>query len=153
MKNKLALSILVSILVIASISAVSANSGSIKTTRSDCVTPQNENQYNIGELVYIKGADFAAGTYNWNITGQPGGASCDPTIVVASGSFNVNSSGAFCFYAYTVANNDCGVYSVDFNKKNDNYHVSAVLIPEFSLVVASLTLASAIGIFFFVRRK
>ena len=54
------------------------NSGSIWTTREDCVAPapQDENHYNIGEHVWIKGENFAPGEYDWDITGLPGQASC-----------------------------------------------------------------------------
>lgn len=162
MKNKIMLSMLVAVLVIGSIAAVSAthpielvkenngNSGSIWTTTNLCGTEQQDvNKYNIGETVYINGAGFDAGDYEWTITGQPGQASCDPKIVVASDAQTVDSSGAFCFAAYTVQSDDCGEYSVDFGKKNDNYNV----IPEFGTMVGVLTALSAVGVFFLVRRK
>ncbi|MFH1310794.1 MAG: hypothetical protein ABIH65_00105 [Nanoarchaeota archaeon] len=127
------------------------NPGAIWTTKDDCGSEQqNVNQYNIGEYVYIKGENFNLGEYDWNIKGLPGQASCDPSIIVASGTKTVNSDGSFCFNAYTVQNNDCGEYRVIFgSNKHDNYHV----IPEFGIVVGILTLVSAVGIFFFVRRK
>ena len=153
---------LVSVLVVASIAAVSAkpecngNPGAIWTIRNDCGTEeQDANQYAIGEKVYINGKDFCEGSQNWTITGQPGGASEDPGIVVASGSQAVNSSGEFCFEAYTVQSDDGGAYSVDFDGKNDNYRVDLDLpvIPEFGFYVGALTLLSAVGAFFLVRRK
>ena len=156
------LTMLVSVLVIASIVAVSAdqpielvkesngNPGSIWTTTNLCGTEQqNVNKYNIGETVYINGAGFDEGSYDWAITGQAGQASCDPKVVVASDSQTVDSSGAFCIEAYTVQSDDCGVYTVDFGKKNDNYHV----IPEFGTMVGILTALGAVGVFFFVRKK
>ncbi len=161
MKKTIMLSVLVSILFIASIAMASAevtiekdnggNSGSIWTTTNQCGAEQQDvNQYSPGEHVYINGANFDEGEYDWDITGQPGQASCDPNTKVASGSIAVDSSRAFCFEAYTVANNDCGVYKVTFGRnKHDNYHV----IPEFGLFVGALTLVSAIGVFFLVRRK
>ena len=127
-----------------------SGSGAIWTTNGDCGDQtQDVNQYNLGEVVYINGDNFEEGSYDWAITGQPGGASCDPSIVVANGDYDVDESGAFCFEAYTVENDDCGVYTVDFGKKNDNYHV----IPEFGAMVGILTVLSAIGVFFIIRRK
>jgi hypothetical protein len=129
---------------------VTPGSGSIWTTNGDCGTEsQDVNEYNLGEKVYINGDKFEAGDYDWTITGQPGQASCDPNAIVASGTKTVDSSGAFCFDAYIVANDDCGVYSVDFGKKNDNYHV----IPEFGIFAGVLTLVCAVGVFFMIRRK
>lgn len=142
-------------LVVMLVGFVSANgnSGSIWTTNSDCgAEQQNENHYSIGEDVYIKGANFNAGTYDWDITGNPGGSSGDPGIIVASGSKNTN--GTFCFKAYTIESDDWGVYKVNFNGKNDNYNVDAIpSVPEFGTVVGVLTILSALGVFFVVRRK
>jgi len=103
------------------------NPGAIWTTTSSCGTPQNVNAYDIGDDVYINGDNFNVGLYDWDITGQPGGASADPNIVVASGNgYFVSASGAFCFKAYTVAADDDGVYNVDFGGKNDNYSVNGI---------------------------
>lgn len=101
-------------------------SGAIWTTTGSCGDPQNVNSYGVGDVVFINGSDFDAGTYDWQIEGQPGGASGDPNIVVASGSQAVDSSGDFCFSAYTVAEDDWGEYTVDFGRKNDNYNVDRV---------------------------
>lgn len=149
MKKTLALSILVSILVIVSIAMVSADSGRVWTTRSDCITPQNENHYYPGEHVWIKGSGFDAGDYDWTITGQPGQASCDPEAVVESGSITVDQSGSCCFDAHTVQSGECGEYKAQLDNKHDNYNV----IPEFGLFVGGLTILAAVGIFFFVRKK
>jgi len=101
-----------------------AVSGAIWTTKNDCGDEsQDINHYNIGEVVYINGANFDAGTYDWEIRGQPGQSSADPNIVVASGQETVDSSGKFCFLAYTVQNNDDGEYKVKFGNKQDNYRV------------------------------
>jgi len=146
--KKLFMLAIVALLLVASIAMVSAGSGSIWTTRNDCGDSQQDvNEYLPGEHVFINGNNFDEGNYDWTITGQP--EKCDPNVVVAEGDHTVDSSGAFCFDAYTVLQGDCGVYKVDFNNKKDNYHV----IPEFSLIVGALTVVSAIGIFFFVRRK
>ncbi len=99
-------------------------SGAIWTTSGSCGDPQNVNEYNVGEVIYINGAGFDAGNYSWSITGQPGNSSGDPGSEVASDDYTVGSSGEFCFEAYTVADGDWGVYKVAFgNAKNDNYHV------------------------------
>lgn len=157
------LSVLALFLVLA-ISVVSANNnppscndnqGSIWTTRSDCGTEQqDENQYAIGEKVYIRGEGFCPGDYDWDITGQPGQASCDSNSVVISGNRTVDSSGNFCFEAYTVNSNDCGVYHAEFGNKGDNYHVSNTpLIPEFGLTIGILTIVGAVGTFFLIRKQ
>jgi len=99
--------------------------GSIWTTKDDCGdVSQDVNHYAIGEDVWINGANFAEDTYDWKISGLPGGASCDPNIIVASGTVGVNSSGSFCFDAYTVAIGDCGEYKVAVDNKQDNYRVT-----------------------------
>src|SRR3989338_1462520 len=81
-----------------------AAAGTVWTTDSDCGSAsQDVNQYDVGGIVYINGENFDLDTdYFWFITGQPGGASADPGIVVASGSLNTDGSGNFCVNAYTV---------------------------------------------------
>jgi len=161
MKNTIMLSMLVSILVIASITAVSADAGAIWTTKNDCGdSTQDANQYARGEKLYINAANLEPSTvYNWSITGLGGsenaGASCDPSIVVANGIYSTNSSGAICFEAYTIALDDCGEYSVDYDGKKDNYRVDENLpvVPEFGTMVGILTALGAVGTFFLVRRK
>ena len=136
---------------------VSAGPGAIWTTRGDCGdSSQDVNKYAVGEDVYINGNNFVVGTYDWAITGQPG--SLDPNMVVASGSDATNSNGAFCFKAYTVKADDGGVYTVDFDGKNDNYHVEYEIeepptVPEFGAVVGVLTVLGAVGMFLVVRKK
>ena len=126
-------------------------SGSIWTIKDSCGDKtQDENQYNFGDTVYINGANFEPGEYDWTITGNPGGSSCNPGVIVASGSYTVDSSGSFCIEeAYTVQSDDCGEYKVNFDGKKDNYHV----IPEFGLFAGIITLASAVGLFFIIRKK
>jgi hypothetical protein len=97
----------------------------IWTTKNDCGNEaQDTNHYSIGDEVYINGDGFAAGTYDWSITGKPGGASCDPGTIVASGNLSVNASGSFCINAYNVTSGDCGEYQVKFGVKGDNYRVT-----------------------------
>ncbi len=106
-----------------------AASGSIWTTTSSCGSPQNVNQYNVGETVYIHGDGFPLGDYDWAITGLPGQASTDPNIDVASSilagsKFHVDASGQFCFDAYEIQVGDSGEYQVKFeNVKGDNLHI------------------------------
>lgn len=102
--------------------------GAIWTTKIDCGDEdQDINHYAIGEKVFIHGKNFSPeSSYIWNITGQNGGASCDPDQVVASGANLTDLDGKFCFEAYIVAFGDCGEYKVDFGGKNDNYHVDGV---------------------------
>jgi len=112
------------ILALAKNSQTNGNSGAIWTTRDDCGDEkQNVNHYEIGEHVYIHGANFDPRDYYWKIRGQPGGASCDPNQIVADGTFTVDESGSFCFDAYTVQPDDCGEYKVKFENKGDNYRV------------------------------
>jgi len=147
----------VTLLLVATVSAEitvekvnNGNSGAIWTTKGDCGTSQQDvNQYNIGETVYINGAGFNPEEYVWDITGQPGGASCDPQIAVANGTRVVNESGAFCFDAYTVQQGDCGVYKATVGNKHDNYNV----IPEFGLIAGLVTILGAVATFFYIRRK
>lgn len=103
------------------------NSGAIWTTRADCGDIQQDvNHYSNGETVFINGANFDPGDYQWEIKGQPGNASSDPNEVVASGTYTVDITGAFCFAAYVVGSDDgydSGEYKVTFGNKGDNYHV------------------------------
>ena len=101
-----------------------ANPGVIWTTRGDCGDEQQDvNHYDRGEWVYINGANFNPGIYDWYIEGQPGNASADPNIKVAQGQVTVDSSRAFCFAAYQVAEDDGGEYTVKVGNKGDNYRV------------------------------
>lgn len=103
---------------------VTFTDAAIWSTTNDCGnSTQDANQFNIGENVHINGDGFSSGSYDWEIKGQPGGASCDPNIVVASGTHVVNATGAFCIDAYLVADDDCGVYQIKFSNKGDNYNV------------------------------
>jgi hypothetical protein len=101
-----------------------SSSGAIWTTRGDCGTlQQDRNHYKAGEEVYINGRNFEPGIYDWTITGQSGHASCDPGTEVAGSTINITSRNSFCFLAYVVKEDDCGEYTTDVGKKNDNYRV------------------------------
>src|SRR5687767_10236769 len=96
--------------------ADAAGPGAIWTTRITCSdpAPQDENHYQTGETVYVRGSNFEPNTtYDWTITGQPGNASSDPGVVVASGTVTTDGSGAFCLAAYTIPAGDRGEYTVD----------------------------------------
>ncbi len=133
MKNlKVRYLIIFALLVVISIFAVQSakaqdiqqNNGAIWTTDGSCGdASQDVNHFQKGHSVYINGSGFSAGSYSWTITGNPGGASADPNIVVASGTVVVDDSGEFCFNAYTVKNDDGGEYSVKVGNKGDNYRV------------------------------
>ena len=103
------------------------NSGAIWTTLANCGSLQQDaNHFSIGNNVFINYSGFDAGTYSWFIEGKPGGASADPDIKVAQGNRLVDATGAGCFNAYTVANDDDGEYQVKFDNKGDNYRVEGV---------------------------
>ena len=154
MKKVLSLLILMSVLCLG---LASAGSGSIWTTKDDCGNEsQDINHYEIGDKVYINGANFGDETsYAWDITGGEGGSSCDSGAIVASGNQATDAEGNICFEAYTVANDDCGEYKVNFGGKNDNYRVDGppAQVPEFGTTVGILTTLGALGAFFLVRRK
>lgn len=133
------------------LSLVAAGSGAIWTTTASCGTdPQDANEYFVGQDVYINGANFPAGTYAWDIAASP----FKLADQVASGNVVVDSSGAFCFKAYTVAEGDSGVYKATVaGNKQDNYHVGTPIVPEFGTTLGILTALGALGAFFLVRRK
>jgi len=106
--------------------------GSIWTTNETCesLAAQNENHYAVGDVVYLRGSNFAASSpFSWTVTGKPGGASGDPNQDVAVGDSISGADGAFCVAAYTVAVGDWGEYSVmveqGSTRKNDNFSVEA----------------------------
>lgn len=145
------LSVLVSLLVIASMAMVSAqNTGAVWTTRTSCDTPQDANQYIVGEDVYVHGSNFAPATYAWNIIGVPENQNTN----VASGSKVVTSNAEFCFYAYTIQLGDEGVYKVYVGDKSDNYNINKKnQVPEFGTYAGILTILGAVGTFFLVKRN
>jgi hypothetical protein len=140
------------ILMLICLSSVAfAGSGSIWTTASDCGdSKQDVNHFSIGESVYVNGANFNEGTYDWYIVGKNGGASCDPTVIVASGNEFIDDE--FCFEAYVVDSDDCGEYTVNFGNKKDNYRVTDE-IPEFGLFGMIASLLGASAVFLMVRKK
>ncbi len=137
-----------------------ASAVDIKTSTSPCGEIVNENHYVEGETVYVQVIDFYADTeYPWDITGLPGGASCDSNVIVASGDKTTDNEGNLCFAAYTILEGDCGEYKVTFGekspmKKTDNYRIGEVpMVPEFGTTIGIATALGALGVFFLVRRK
>jgi len=120
------------ILVFTSVDIIHAKpgSGAIWTTNGDCGgEKQDVNHYGYEEWVYINGANFDPGDYYWYIIGKPGGASLDPGIKVAEGTYTVGADGAFCFPAYQINPFDGGEYSAKFGAaKNDNFRVKGEII-------------------------
>lgn len=101
MKKVFSLTILV-LMLISLMGIGSAETGVIWTTRDDCGDEtKNVNHYEIGEAIWINGYNFGEGVYDWSITGLGGSAnsqaSCDPNVIVASGDYPVDETGAFCF--------------------------------------------------------
>ncbi|MBU1974909.1 MAG: hypothetical protein KKG59_00740 [Nanoarchaeota archaeon] len=141
------------VLMFLTTSVLADNPGAIWTTKGDCGEEQQDvNEYAIGEAVFINGNNFDEGTEDWGIEGQPGGASCDPNIVVANGEVIISQTGAFCFEAYTVAEDDCGVYKVKVGNKQDTYHIEDN-IPEFTSIGLVLGLLGSIAVLFGLRKK
>lgn len=107
--------------------AQGGNSGAVWTTTGSCGTPQNVNQYQVRDEVYLNGSNFDPNTeYYWSIEGNKGGSSGDPGIAVAEGYYTTDGAGAFCFFAYTIQEDDWGVYKYGFGNKNDNYTVDGI---------------------------
>jgi len=115
-------------------SADNGNAGSIWTTSVTCATPalQDQNQYSVGDHVYIRGDGFAVTTtYYFQIVEVNAGGGSKP--VVASGSTVTDAlTGYFCVDAHTIAATEAGgEYDVqvdtntDFHgAKHDNYKVN-----------------------------
>lgn len=104
---------------------VQSGSGATWTTLGTCGTEQQDtNHYSSGDHVYINGSGFTPGaSYDWSITGNPGGSSGDPGVAVASGTIIPDANGDFCFDAYTVLADDWGTYATKVGTKGDNYRV------------------------------
>lgn len=122
------------------------NRGTIWTTNLGCGGQQDVNHYAHGATVSIQGANFLPNSqHSWQITGQPGQASCDPHQIVASGTVLADADGGFCVNpAYTVNFDDCGEYTVDVtdSHKNDNYRVDEDVKPSPSPTISPTPTAS-----------
>lgn len=134
--------------VVGTVRVLAQGAGAIWTTRNECGdAEQNVNHFDNGDTVFINASGFATGgsSYEWSITGKPGGASCDPNDAVASGVITLtdictitrdhtvgvppncfcqcDGHGGFCFPAYVIQEDDCGEYQVRVGSKGDNYRV------------------------------
>ena len=134
--------------------SVFADSGSIWDTDMPC--SDNEiNQYNIGDIVYVHGHGFDPDTdYEWTVEGQPGEASCKPTVVVASGTLTSDEFGDICELAYVIQQDDCGVYKITVGQKHDTFSVDeGEPIPEFGVVAGGIAAVAAIAGMIVFRKK
>lgn len=141
----------IGLMLVLALGLVAAQSGSIWTTTESCgEDPQNANEYFAGQIVYINGANFDEGTYAWDIAASP----FKVEDQVAFGNVVVDASGKFCFPAYTILEQDSGVYQATVDKtKKDNYHIGTPMVPEFGTTIGIATALGALGVFFLVRRK
>ena len=126
-----------------------AVTGSVKTTATACASPVNQNAYFAGDTISIYGDNLVTGSgIPFSITGVSG---CDDKSVIVSGHITLNGNGTcsiddysgnlgstptciygagaaghqFCFQAYIVQGDDCGVYKFAVDSKTDNYSVTA----------------------------
>ena len=150
MKKTLSLAVM-GVMLVLTLGLVAAQAGSIWTTTESCgEDPQNANEYFVGQIVYINGANFEKGNYTWDIAASP----FKVEDQVAFGNVVVNESGKFCFPAYTILEQDSGVYKATVDKnKQDNYHIGTPIVPEFGTTIWIATALGALGVFFLVRRK
>jgi hypothetical protein len=121
-------------------------SGAIWTTSEPCSIPadQDQNHYAIGETIYVRADGLTAGaTYTITFTGNPGGSSGDPGVIVFTGTGTADADGYFCAQGYTVQPDDWGEYTVDLydssgkHISNDNYRVKGQPVIEITAVTVS----------------
>lgn len=145
-KRKLFSTLLLTTILVLTVSiAASAGRGAVWTTKNDCgLEQQDVNHFNVGDAVFINGAGFDPGAYEWEIRGKPGGASGHPGEVVRDDTVTIGNGG-FCFNAYTIQAEDWGEYGVKVGDvKGDNYRVSgqptATVVPTEPTKTSSPTL-------------
>lgn len=107
--------------------AVKGNSGAI-FTRYDCTSPQDANQYNHGQEVFVAGKGFSVDEQlALTDRGLPGGASSNPNEIVAQKSVTTDGQGDFCTDLHKIGPDEWGEYQVSTNlegkSKADNYRV------------------------------
>ncbi len=109
----------------ASVSFAQSGSGAIWTTLDTCGNPeQNVNHYQIGDIVYINGANFDPDeAMAWDITRVSG----NPKETIATGIVTADGNGAFCNAAYTISPTIItGTYQVTVGDvKSDNFRIQA----------------------------
>lgn len=124
-------------------SMAQTGAGAIWTTIGSCGNPQDANQYQTGDDVYVHYHNFEAGiSFTWDIVGVSGGAHQGVTVADGGGTitYSYDNGTRGCFYAYTVGPEDDGTYKVTLypavgNAKSDNYIVEQIP-PTLSLNVS-----------------
>ncbi len=82
---------------LAGVQFASAAAGEVNTVTGSCGAPVNENQYEVGQAVLLKGKDFLPNTqYSWDISPAAGGPNA---VAIASGFVTTDANGDFCFTA------------------------------------------------------
>ncbi|MCB2180251.1 hypothetical protein KQH54_03930 [bacterium] len=118
--------------------AVSAGSGAVWTTTTACGTPQNDNQYNVGDTVFVHyNNDFTEGlSYVWTITNTSAPGNPKPQVANGGGivEFLYDGGTEGCFEAYTIQPGDSGTFKVDMTSsdgtsKYDSYRVEDAITP------------------------
>jgi len=115
-------------------SAALADCTNLWFTRNGCGT-SGETHFHAGDVIYFNGTDFLAGPTEYTIYGLPG--SCDEYVTVLRETFAVDTTGTFCFAAYTVEEGDCGQYAVQMGECYNIFTVDRT-----SLQIMDLTLDS-----------
>lgn len=155
--KKLLIVLMLGVMLIGLTAGVNENSGKFWITKNACGEQiQEENKFSPGEEVYLNGENLDSSVeYYWAVTGGGGSSSGDPGVTLADGFHTPDSEGKFCFKGYVVEIDDWGEYRTSYGVKNSNYRVNGdtIVVPEFSEIVGVLTVISALGVFFFVRRK
>jgi uncharacterized repeat protein (TIGR01451 family) len=106
-----------------------AATGTVWTTAVTCDTPaaQDQNQYYVGQIVYVRGSGFATNlSVSWKVTGPDGSSP-----IYDSGTFSTGT-GSFCIETYHTSAADVGrvmkftVYltSTESKLKSDNFSVT-----------------------------
>jgi hypothetical protein len=107
------------------VSYAQSGSGAIWTTLDTCGDPeQNVNHYQIGDIVYINGANFdPVEALAWDITRVSG----NPKETIATGTLTADGNGAFCIAAYTIEpTTKTGTYQTTVGEvKSDNFRIQA----------------------------
>ena len=101
--------------------AAAQNAGSIWTATGSCGSPQDENHYAVGDVVYVVYENLGPGDHTWNITYTNKAGKPEVTNGTQSG-----DSG--CFAAWTIQPAEAGYeFKVDMGGKQDSYGVDGVI--------------------------
>jgi Prealbumin-like fold domain len=118
-------------------------SGSVWTNLGPCGSPQNVNQYKVGQDFYGHGDNFTPNTqYTWVVkdTGNNG-------ATLRSGQITTDQNGDFCEKLFTIANSDIGG-PYQFNvgdAKNDNFKIEAATPTTGKLTVTKIVVNNGGG--------